>query len=150
MSIDKENDKTVQVFVYGSLRKGMQNHYRLEEMGAKYMGYFKTNKTYYMVGLKSRAYPYITESQVSPDSLKTYITGEIYTINLSSLDHLDVLEGSPHNYIRRLEYFNGPKITSAYMYILENTELIDGIKKNFEKRFVNVPGGDWVAFNKDI
>ena len=141
----RKHPKTTQIFVYGSLRKGLQNHHRLTAIDAKYVGTFKSNKPYYMVGLKSRAYPYITEAQVSSDSNKTSITGEIYTIKRTHLKDLDALE---HNYVRKQEGFHGPKKTKAYVYVLENTELIDGIKESFTKRFVSVPEGDWITFNE--
>ena len=141
----RKHPKTAQIFVYGSLRKGLQNHHRLTSIGAKYMGIFKSNKPYYMVGLKSRAYPYITDTKVSSDSNKTPITGEVYRIKRTDLKELDALE---HNYVRKLEGFHGPKKTKAYVYVLENDELIEGIKSSFTKRFVSVPEGDWIAFNE--
>lgn len=141
----RKHAKTAQIFVYGSLRKGLQNHHRLTSIGAKYVGTFKSNKPYYMVGLKSRAYPYITETKVSSDSNKTPITGEVYRIKRTDLKELDALE---HNYVRKFEGFHGQKKTKAYVYVLENDELIEGIKGSFTKRFVSVPEGDWIAFNE--
>jgi hypothetical protein len=44
-----KRSKNIYVFVYGSLRKGMINHYRLEEFNAKFLGYYQTNKKYYMI-----------------------------------------------------------------------------------------------------
>lgn len=147
--LTKKLKKNVYVFVYGSLRKGLQNHYRITEMGANYMGEFETTNMYYMIGLKSGAYPYVTKEKVSDDANISHIRGEIYEIKRTCLQDLDILEGSPINYIRRLDDFyeiDTNKKKKAFIYMLENKELIDGIRASFGKRFVNINDGNWLSY----
>ncbi len=113
------------------------------------MGEFETKKKYYMIGLKSGAYPYVTKEKVSEEANVSNIRGEMYEINRKFLKDLDILEGSPINYIRRLDDFNDlvtKKKKKAFIYMLENKELIDGIHASFGKRFVNINDGDWLSY----
>jgi len=126
----------------------------MEEINSNFLGYFQTDNPYYMIGLKSRAYPYITGTKVSEDGIPIHIYGELYSIQRSDLRTFDALEGCPTNYVRRYEAIhlekriNTEKTTKtyAYLYVLENTELLEGIKHNFTKRFMNIHSGDWVKY----
>lgn len=129
------------VFVYGSLRKGLQNHGKL--MNANYVGTFKTSDTYYMIGLKSKAYPYVTCSKLHESLQASHITGELYKVDDDLLKELDALEGHPHNYKRTEHIINDYK---AFIYLLENEEMKSDIMTSFERRFVSVISGDWVDF----
>lgn len=135
------------LFVYGSMRKGMPNNVRLQVADAKYIGAYTTRDPYYMIGLKSKAYPYATEEQLHP-SLQppVQIQGELYEISESLLQSLDVLEGHPDEYMRKPVWIGDDM--QAEMYVLENPAVKREIAKAFERgwtRFVSVPGGDWVA-----
>jgi gamma-glutamylaminecyclotransferase len=135
------------LFVYGSMRKGMPNHVRLQNADvATYIGTFVTREQYYMIGLKSKAYPYTTEEQLHPSLQPVQIQGELYEISESLLKSLDVLEGHPDEYMRKPVCI-GDGI-QAEMYVLENPAVKREIAKAFERgwtRFVSVPDGDWVA-----
>ena len=135
------------IFVYGSLRKGMINHNLLNNMDAKYIGDYKTIENYYMIGLKSKSYPYVIEENINNDLIKSPIYGEVYTISNEDILYLDGLEGHPYNYIReKINVISETNSINAYMYILRNEEMLDAIKTNFGKRFIAVPGNDWKKF----
>lgn len=82
------------VFVYGSLKKGFQNHSLLKESkfigNAEISGYKMYNLGYF---------PGIVESDA-----KNIVKGEIYKIDKNVETRLDYLEGIPHLY--RKEYIN--------------------------------------------
>lgn len=134
------------VFVYGSLRRGLQNHHKLES--ALYKGEWYTKNYYYMTGMKSGAYPYVTSVQLHEDQSPTKVYGELYMIDEDLLKILDELEGHPTQYMRQtIDIVNNRnECVNAYMYILENKELQEGIRLNFKRRFVPVNDGDWVAY----
>lgn len=135
------------IFVYGSLRKGMINHEVLNNMNAIYIGDYKTTQNYYMIGLKSKAYPYVIEEKINNDLIKNPIYGEVYTVSNEGILYLDGLEGHPHNYTReKVNVINETTSINAYIYILRNEEMINSIKTNFGKRFIAVPGNDWKVF----
>lgn len=52
----------VNIFVYGTLRKHLTNNYRLAK--GKYVGIYKTINSYYMIGLNSKSYPYVTAKAI--------------------------------------------------------------------------------------
>ena len=132
------------IFVYGTLRKGQVNHYLLADMGASYVGDFATAKAYYMVGLRSLAYPYVIEDYMGKSGP---VYGEVYSISEEGIAFLDRLEGHPHNYIREeVDLVNRDGELKAYMYILRNKELIDAVKKGLGGRFLAVEGNDWGKF----
>lgn len=136
--------ETIPVFVYGSLRKGLQNNHKLDS--AIYKGIWKTVQKYYMIGTKSGSYPYVTTEELVDTLFKTNITGELYLVTPSLLESLDEMEGHPEQYRRILtEIVNDDKYMNAYIYILESDELKEGIQKGFTRRFESVNGGDWVA-----
>lgn len=134
----------IHIFVYGSLRKGLQNHGKLDT--AKYSGDWKTVDKYFMIGLKSGAYPYVTTEQLNDSLLPTQIHGEMYIVSPQLLEVLDELEGHPYQYKRRIiDVENSKKETThAHMYILESDDIKDGIQMSFHRRFVAVNDGDWV------
>jgi gamma-glutamylaminecyclotransferase len=135
----------IDVFVYGSLRKGLQNHSKLVD--ATYKGVYQTVDPYTMIGLKSKAYPYVIAKPIHESVEAVPITGEVYEVSDTLLAELDRLEGHPTQYKRTLvEVRSTSKTLLAYMYILENEEMIRDIAKAFERRFVTVPSGDWVKF----
>jgi gamma-glutamylcyclotransferase (GGCT)/AIG2-like uncharacterized protein YtfP len=135
------------IFVYGSLRKNMINHGVLDALYASYIGIYKTVNNYYMIGLKSKAYPYILEESVNNDLVINPVYGEVYTISDEGLEYLDRLEGHPNNYIREnIDVINNISSLNTYMYILKNKEMIDSIRVNFNKRFIAVPDNDWKKF----
>ncbi len=100
----------IPVFVYGTLKKGYENHKYLERSGVKFIGEAKTVQKYVMYFNK---YPY-----VSKDKAISHIHGELYFVDEKVLKDLDKLEGHPDWYRReivqiRLE--NGKEL-EAYLY----------------------------------
>ena len=130
------------LFVYGSLRYGCFNNWRLDN--STYMGLATTQEEFYMVGQKSKSYPFCSKTQILPDTTPTQIVGEIYDVLPSALAPLDVMEGHPHKYTRQpILCTDG---TTAEMYVLQNPEVIKEIRTS--GRFVPVEHGDWVKFSQ--
>lgn len=135
------------LFVYGSLRKGLVNSYKLDD--SIFIGECKTHNEYIMIGLKSKSYPYIFQTSSDLIIKPNQITGELYKIDKKKLDELDILEGHPKEYkrqkIKLINLENSiPKY--AYAYFLENSKTLAEIKKNIGKKFVIVDNGDWKKF----
>jgi len=81
------------LFVYGTLKKGFENHYFLE--GASFLGSATTKHRYPMVNIV-KAYPYLINAKGKGKQIK----GEAYTINETILKRVDALEGYPDYYMR--------------------------------------------------
>lgn len=64
------------MFIYGSLRKGMYNHYLLEEAKAQLVATVRTNPSYQLVSLGS--YPFMRKGSDT-------IVGEIYEVDENNL-----------------------------------------------------------------
>lgn len=80
------------VFVYGTLKRGLSNHFFLRE--ARFLGQARTVERY---ALYEDEFPLVTRIQaVSP------IQGEVYEVSEKILHHLDVLEQHPEFYRREL------------------------------------------------
>lgn len=104
------------VFVYGSLRSGLQNNYKLDEGINK--GLWYTTHEYYMIGIKSGSYPYVTDEKLHDELKHTKIYGELYYVNDELLRSLDEMEGHPIQYKRTLvEITNNKENQYAFMYI---------------------------------
>jgi gamma-glutamylaminecyclotransferase len=131
------------IFVYGSLRKGFQNNYKLNS--AEFKGLYYTKKKYYMIGAKSGSYPYVVAEKLHETLEPTHIYGELYLVSNDLLRSLDEMEGHPVHYKRQfVEIIDDAGHTEhAQMYILENEELKTDIGKSFERRFLPVNDGNW-------
>jgi gamma-glutamylcyclotransferase (GGCT)/AIG2-like uncharacterized protein YtfP len=130
------------LFVYGSLRRGFPNHFLLEK--SIYMGTYSTVDKYHMIGQVSKSFPYVVDKAEFADTNPTHIIGELYDIEADILKDLDELEGHPDFYTRRSVQVVGEHTYSAYVYILENSGIIRGLKNN--SRFELVPSGDWLVY----
>jgi gamma-glutamylaminecyclotransferase len=100
------------VFVYGSLKRGFHNHSVLD--GAKFAGEATLNPKYTMYSLGG--YPAIVPDGKHPSQ----IIGELYEVDNAGLARLDMLEGYPSYYNRRKEIVNterGGEI--AWVYYIE-------------------------------
>lgn len=84
------------VFVYGTLKRGHGNHRLLES--SEFFGDATTEKPHalYVSGL-----PYLMESPNEGDQGR-HVIGEIYEVNPIVLRDLDMLEGHPTLYERKL------------------------------------------------
>jgi gamma-glutamylaminecyclotransferase len=133
------------LFVYGSLRRGLPNHFLLEK--SIYMGTYSTVDKYHMIGQVSKSFPYVVAETEFADTNPTHIIGELYDIEADVLKDLDELEGHPDFYTRCTIQVSDQAAThtySAYVYILENPGIISGLKNN--SRFELVPSGDWLVY----
>jgi gamma-glutamylcyclotransferase (GGCT)/AIG2-like uncharacterized protein YtfP len=111
------------IFVYGTLLKGEHNHYLLEN--AEFLFYGKTKKEYTLYGLGS--FPGMVEGG------RYSISGEVYAVKPSELQHLDALEEHPDWYVRKeIVLENGEKV-ETYILPLKIAVESGGIKIN----------GDW-------
>jgi gamma-glutamylcyclotransferase (GGCT)/AIG2-like uncharacterized protein YtfP len=136
---------TFPLFVYGSLRTGLINNHKLHS--ATYQGFWCTSNEYYMIGIKSGSYPYVTDENIHNELLPTKIYGELYYINEEMLKSIDEMEGHPTQYRRHIvDIINDKQKQTAYMYLLVNEELKNGIRENFERRFIAVNTGDWLDY----
>lgn len=100
------------VFVYGTLRKEGSNHSLLSS--STYIGSGQTEDlfTMYVSGI-----PY-----VNPNEKTSTIKGEVYEIDRMTLLGLDMLEGHPEWYYRRLVYITTDKgLVEAYLYFNTTT-----------------------------
>lgn len=133
----------VSLFVYGSLRPGQPNNYRLA-INSTHKGTFKTQDKYYMIGLKSGAYPYVTDEDLDSFQDPTQITGDLYEVDSGTITWLDMLEA--HYERKTVILDNG---LEAQMYILLDPTIKAEIRKHFNRgwtrRFKAVPSGDWNA-----
>lgn len=100
MSIDfpRNNRQTLNmshksyIFVYGTARKGFRNHRYLN--GARYIGRAHTKEKY---TLYADSLPYLVREPVC------CVNGELYEIDDAILKRIDLLEGEPDFYFRRLD-----------------------------------------------
>ena len=131
----------IPLFVYGSLRPGKQNNHRLA-VDAIHKGTFKTRDKYYMIGLKSGAYPYVTDEPLCSELQPIEITGDLYEVTPTVLNWLDLLEA---NYQRVNVTLDNNQ--EAQMYMLLEPKIKNEIRKYFDngwtRRFKGVPSGDW-------
>ncbi len=114
------------VFVYGSLRKSMHNHYLLEQ--SHYDGITIVDK---MEMFSLNSFPFCKFTENSEDS----IMAELYYVDEKTLKRLDQLEGYPNFYDKKLT--TDIKSREGYVYFIQNR---NGLQK--------IKNGDWVNFVK--
>jgi len=129
----------MKVFVYGTLRKELGNHYLLQD--SVFLGNAITDETYVMLESSlGRSIPYVVKPNKITKDITTFVQGEVYEVDDLTLAHLDRLEGHPRWYKR--EYIDvfisgDDKPTKAMIYLMPWSE--------FEHRnvlYVNA-GGDF-------
>ncbi len=88
MDVESEADNTrdVFIFVYGTLRKGASNHFRLE--GASYITESVLSGALYVIDW----YP----GMVLGNDVKQTVLGEIYKVSVEMLNLLDDYEGAEY------------------------------------------------------
>lgn len=122
------------LFVYGTLRKGGHNHWRIESQPC--VGYTTTAEPMYMVAQPSRSWPFVSRHQILPDTNPMPITGELYEVDEQTLAGLDDLE---FRYVRtQIQTACGK---TAHMYLLEDQVLLKEIRDS--GRFIPYKTGDW-------
>ena len=130
----------IRIFVYGTLRQGSVNNWRLDN--EVYLGQAITADAFYMVRTKSGTQPFISAEQIFPNTEPCRVVGEVYDVSPVTLAQLDVLEGHPTMYVRRLiDLADG---SAAYAYLLEADDLRAEIRAA-TGRFVPVAGGDFIG-----
>ena len=128
------------IFVYGTLRKGSFNNWRLDNQ--TYVGQATTADPFYMVRTKSGTQPFISAEQIFPDTEPCRIVGDVYEVSPTTLAQLDLLEGHPTMFVRRLiGLVDG---SAAYAYLLEAAQLRAEISAAVG-RFVPVASGDFIG-----
>ena len=91
------------VFVYGTLKRGEPNHSLIKP------GSVSRRSILIGTGTTQNKFPLIIATRYNiPHMLDAVgkgnlVSGEIYTVDQSMLDHLDILEGTPKHYQRRRE-----------------------------------------------
>jgi len=78
------------VFVYGTLKKGYQNHHVIKD--SIFMGTGRTLEKYAMY---QKDYPYVVKEEA-----ESFIYGEVYSVDDTKLALLDHLERHPEWYYR--------------------------------------------------
>jgi gamma-glutamylcyclotransferase (GGCT)/AIG2-like uncharacterized protein YtfP len=106
------------LFVYGSLKKGFDNHHLLNKY-AKRLGKARTIKKFGMFEDSFGNYPYLVSVPYSR------IEGELYEITRKELmDKIDTFEGAPLYYQRKkIEVKSHRGVKRALVYIRENTPI---------------------------
>ncbi len=99
---------TILLFVYGTLRKGCSNHHFLSQ--SSFLGLARTENNH---ALYMGDFPYAAKKpEISP------IVGEVYAVDLNTLQLVDSLEEHPNWYRReqvRVRLESGESIT-AWLY----------------------------------
>ena len=161
------------VFVYGSLLSGLQNHFILGKGKSKFISLGKTLNGYYMTARGDYLYPYLTEESASPlQSNSRNIFGEIYQVDDECLHALDELEEYPIYYNRviidillqttddsindqmntnlnKLNSYNNnhlnmeSTIMKCSTYFLCNQQIMSTIKEKYNIDYYDVPDGNW-------
>ena len=127
-SMEELNQVKQLVFVYGTLRKGEENHPLLAD--SKFLGKAVSARKYTMVDLGD--YPAVIQQGEST------ISGEVYVISIETLAKLDILEEYP-DYFQRI--IVSTPYGDAWMYVLGNIP---------ESSISLIEGGDWVARAKHL
>lgn len=114
----KEESFNELLFVYGSLKKGFDNHNLLSKY-AKRLGKARTVKKFAMYEDSFGNYPYLIDAPLSK------IKGELYQITRAELmQRIDEFEGAPDYYERKkIEVKSHHGVKRAFVYIQSNTAI---------------------------
>ena len=154
------------IFVYGSLLSNLGNHNVLLSLKPQVRlisDNCVTTDKFYLTGLKSNEYPYLSAVPLRTDQVPSQIKGELYEVTSAALAELDDFEDHPAEYLRSLievsdlssaiidEPWNA-KSTSlqANVYMLRNVLMIEQARAAFDKYYVIVQDGDWKSHLKNI
>ena len=129
------------VFVYGSLLRGLHNHHLLE--ASLFRRPAVTRHAAFRLVDSGHGYPFALESL--PGKPGTAIKGELWTVTEPVLAELDKLEGHPDFYRRRQVELDLEE--SAWMYILHDKVEIMWMEEHAQD-YVDVrPAGDWRLYH---
>ena len=106
------------LFVYGSLKKGFDNHKLLQKY-AKRVGKASTVGKFAMYEDSFGNYPYLVKEPI------TKVMGELYEIKRKELlDQIDEFEGAPEYYQRKkIKVKTHKGVNLAFVYIREDEEI---------------------------
>jgi len=106
------------LFVYGSLKKGFDNHKLLEKY-AKRVGKASTVGKFAMYEDSFGNYPYLVKEPI------TKVMGELYEIKRKELlDKIDEFEGAPEYYQRKkIKVKTHKGVNLAFVYLREDEEI---------------------------
>jgi gamma-glutamylcyclotransferase (GGCT)/AIG2-like uncharacterized protein YtfP len=113
--------------------------------------YFISNETS-LPPHESYRYPYLMRSPSAATQTPTQVRGEVYDVDIATLERLDLLEGHPEHYRRqRIEVISSTdsRRLEADTYILEHEATKANIIKSLlvsSAEFRVIEGGDWRAF----
>ena len=126
------------IFVYGTLKRGYSNHHLLEKSKNNiFLGEAETLKKFKMIS-------FVHFPGVLDTSQETTIKGELYNVDLQTLKKLDILEGYPDFYTKKIIKVKlDDKIIKAYMYILNTTY-------RAYDTYENIPSGDFSDIKKPM
>lgn len=123
-------EETYKVAVYGSLRKGLYNHYLLEEgKESIFLKEVKVEIPFKMISMGD-VFPALIHSKEN-----NKITLELYSISFKVFKNLDILEGYPNFYSRKKISIDGDYY---WVYYLSNLKKPDNE--------ILVESGDWKLY----
>ena len=100
------------VFVYGTMKRGMENHDRLKD--AKYLGKYESIRHLPMVADSSGYFPYVLNDKKGGFRIR----GELYEIRHKTLmKAMDLFEGVPELYTRSKIYVKNKDAKTALAWI---------------------------------
>jgi len=112
--VKEDENFEVNLFVYGSLKKGFDNHGILSK--ATYISKARTVRKFAMYEAKNKEYPYLIKNQAL-----NHIYGELFKIRRKDLlQKIDIFEGSPDYYTRdsiNINTRSGNKRAFTYFYV---------------------------------
>jgi gamma-glutamylaminecyclotransferase len=119
------------LFVYGTLKRGHANHRRIEE--AEFVCRLNLTPDFYMISFGG--FPGIVYRNDFPENLRptspklqpTQITGELYRVTKEMLASVDLLEGHPTFYKRRVLDVSTVG-EQAYFYVLPTSYVVNGAR----------------------
>ena len=117
----------IDVFVYGTLRKGQGNHQFLEK--AEFRGRTRISGTMYNLG----PFPAVANTK------EGVIHGEVYRVSEEQLANLDALEGNPDYYHRHRVNCSLGKV---WAYFMPHPRLK-------EQHYPVIESGDWLKHVED-
>lgn len=108
----------MKVFVYGTLRKELGNHYLLQD--SVYLGTGLTADKYVMLESSTgHSIPFVVKSNPTIHWFETFIEGELYEVDDATLYSLDRLEGHPGWYKREyIDVVVDGETTKAMIYFM--------------------------------
>lgn len=118
--IEQKIEQKHNVFVYGTLRKGCPNHWKMASAIKSNNACFKGEATTH------KKYAFYLEHYVLPavnDRRKLYaIKGEIYSVSDQMLNNLDHFENHPDWYVRKeIPVLAEEGLINAWIYFLPST-----------------------------